>query len=58
MSGWQDGKYLIRTLDSEGTLLQETYALEAGGEDLVRTVSVANGEEETLSLRQVFDRQD
>lgn len=58
VSGWQDGKYLIRTLDSEGTLLQETYALEAGGEDLVRTVSVAYGEEETLSLRQVFDRQD
>ena len=32
--------------------------LEAGGEDLVRTVSVAYGEEETLSLRQGFDRQD
>jgi hypothetical protein len=57
-SGWQDGKYLIRTLDSEGTLLQETYALEAGGEVLVRSVSVVYGEEETLSLRQVFDRLD
>ena len=57
-SGWQDGKYVIRTLDSEGTLLQETYALEAGGEVLVRSVSVVYGEEETLSLRQVFDRLD
>ena len=55
-SGWQDGRYVIRTLDSEGALLQETYALDSGGEVLIRTVSVVHDEEEDLSLRQAFDR--
>jgi hypothetical protein len=55
-SGWQDGRYVIQTLDSEGALLQETYALEAEGEVLVRTVSVIYNNEEILSLRQAFDR--
>ncbi len=57
-SGWQDGRYVIQTLDSEGALLQETYALEAGGKVLVRTVSVVYDDEEILSLRQAFDRLD
>jgi hypothetical protein len=57
-SGWQDGRYVIQTLDSEGALLQETYTLDAGGEALVRTVSVVYDDEEILSLRQAFDRLD
>ena len=57
-SGWQDGRYVIQTLDIEGALLQESYALESGGEVLVRSVSVVYDEEEILSLRQAFDRLD
>ena len=57
-SGWVDGGYVIRTLDSEGALLQETYALESGGGVLVRTVSVVDDNREVLSLRQAFDRAD
>ena len=57
-SGWQDGRYVIQTLDSEGVLLQETYALESGGMVLVRTLSVIQGDKEVLSLRQAFDRVD
>jgi hypothetical protein len=57
-SGWQDGKYIIQTLDAEGALLQETYALEAGGKVLVRTASVTYNDKELLSLRQAFDRLD
>lgn len=57
-SGWQDGKYIIQTLDSESALLEETYALEAGGTVLFRTVSVVYDDEEILSLRQAFDRLD
>lgn len=57
-SGWQDGRYVIQTLDSKGALLQESYALESGGEVLVRSVSVVYEEEEILSLRQAFDRLD
>ena len=55
-SGWQDGKYIIQTLDREGALLQETYALEEGGEVLVRTVAIVYDDREVLSLRQAFER--
>jgi hypothetical protein len=55
-SGWQDGRYVIQTLDSEGALLQETYALESGGRVLVRTVSVIHGDKDVLWLQQAFDR--
>jgi hypothetical protein len=57
-SGWMDGKYVIQTLDSDGALLEETYALEADGDALVRTVSVVYNNDEVLSLRQVYDRRE
>ena len=57
-SGWVDGNYVIQTLDNEGALLEETYALEAGGDVLVRTISVDYDDEEILSLRQVYERID
>ena len=55
-SGWVDGRYVIQTLDDEGALLEETYALDSGGAALIRTVSIDYDEEEMLSLRQVYDR--
>jgi hypothetical protein len=55
-SGWQDGRYVIQTLDSEGALLTETYALDAGGAVLIRTVTIIHDDEELLSFRQAFDR--
>jgi hypothetical protein len=55
-SGWVDGKYVIQTLDHEGAVLEETYALGSGGDELQRTVSVVYDEEEILSLRQQYDR--
>ncbi len=56
VSGWANGRYLIRTLDTEGALLEERYALESSADVLVRTVSIASRNEEVLSLRQVYDR--
>ena len=55
-SGWFDGAYVIRTLDSEGTLLEEGYALESPDGALVRTVSITHRNEKILSLRQEYDR--
>lgn len=55
-SGWQDGRYVIQTLDGEGALLQETYALGEGGAVLVRTVSIVYNDEQILSLAQAFER--
>ncbi len=57
-SGWVDGKYVIQTLDSEGAVLEETYALEQGGDALVRTVSINYDNEQVLSLRQLYGRVD
>ena len=58
VSGWEDGRYVIQTLDSLGALLTETYALHDDGRQLLRTVSIVYEEQETLSLLQVFDRLD
>lgn len=55
-SGWVDGRYVIQTLDSQGALLTETYALRNDGQQLVRTATIVYAEQETFSLRQVFDR--
>jgi hypothetical protein len=58
VSGWVDGKYVIRTLDTEGALLEESYALVAGGDVLVRTVTVTYRKDTVLSLQQAYDRLD
>ena len=57
-SGWVDGRYVIRTLDSEGALLEETYALQAGDDVLARNVSIVHNNREVLSLRQLYERLD
>lgn len=56
VSGWEDGRYVIQTLDVHGALLTETYALHDDGQQLLRTASIVYKEQETLSLLQVFDR--
>ena len=55
-SGWLDGRYVIQTLDDDGALLEESYALDSGGDVLVRTVSIDYNGDEVLSLRQLYDR--
>jgi len=56
VSGWRDGHYEIQTLGEEGGFLTETYALEQDGQVLVRTIMIKHKEEQTLSVRQLFDR--
>lgn len=58
ISGWRDGHYEIQTLDEEGALLTETYALEQDGQVLVRTIMIEYKDKQTLSVRQLFDRLD
>jgi hypothetical protein len=57
-SGWVNGRYLIQTLDGEGALLEESYALEAGDDVLVRTVTIVHDKKEVLALRQTFGRKE
>ncbi len=58
VSGWIDGRYVIRTLDNEGALLEESYALDAGGDVLVRKVTVTHRKNAVLSLQQAYERLD
>jgi len=56
VSGWVDGRYVIQTLDSDGALLEESYALEAGGDVLVRRVTITYRKDTVLSLQQAYNR--
>jgi len=56
VSGWQDGRYVIETLDEHGALLTETYALEEGGAVLVRSFRIVYKDVESLSMQQRYDR--
>jgi hypothetical protein len=55
-SGWVDGRYVVNTLDRQGALLTETWALSDDDRQLVRTASIVFQEKEILSFEQWFDR--
>lgn len=56
VSGWKDVVFVVETLDDQGTLLTESWHLEAGGAVLVRNILVSRGDNEQFSSRQRFDR--
>lgn len=56
VSGWEDGAYVVETLDREGDRLVDVYRLAAGGQELVRRIVIWSGDKKILSLEQVFDR--
>jgi hypothetical protein len=56
VSGWQERVFVVETLDEQGTILIESWHLDAGGDVLVRTISVAKNNEEQYSSQQHFDR--
>jgi hypothetical protein len=58
VSGWVEDRYVIRTLDSDGALLEETYSLGADGDVLARTVTIVHENKEVFSLQQQYDRLD
>ena len=55
-SGWVDGRYVVNTLDRQGALLTETWALTDDDRQLVRTAFIVFQDQEILSLEQWFDR--
>jgi hypothetical protein len=58
VSGWVGDSLLIETMDEEGYLLSESWRLRDGGAVLSRDVQITRGNEQTMSLQQVFDRAD
>ena len=58
VSGWEDGRYVIETLDEDGAMLTETYRLADGDRVLLRSILVEHKEETKLAVEQLFDRVD
>lgn len=56
VSGWENGRYVINTLDRQAALLTETWFLADGDRQLVRTISIIYDGEKLLDMRQSFDR--
>lgn len=56
VSGWQDGYFIVETLDEQGVILTESWHLDEGGDVLVRDVSLQQGEDEQFATRHRFDR--
>ena len=57
VSGWEGGSFVVETLDDSGTTLFEAWHLDADQAVLIRDVRMSKGDEDTFTLRQVFDRQ-
>lgn len=56
-SGWEDGGYLIETLDNDGSKLREHYLLSDDGQTLFRHITIYKRQSVALSVVQRFERQ-
>ena len=56
VSGWEEGRFVVETMDDDGALLAESWYLDDGGATLVREVRITFGEREEFAVRQLFDR--
>jgi hypothetical protein len=56
VSGWDDGGYIIETLDEQGNKLVERYRLENGNAVLNRSVQIHRRNQPALSVTQHYDR--
>lgn len=56
VSGWQNGSFVIQTLDQEGAILTESWRLAENGKVLVREISQTEGNKETFAALQRFDK--
>lgn len=56
VSGWEEGAYVIETLDREGSKLEERYSLDEGGSILVRRITIFDDDDIEMRVLQRFDR--
>jgi len=56
VSGWQGRNLVIETLDSQGTILSESWHIDTERDVLVREISVSKGVDKKFSSRQQFER--
>lgn len=56
VSGWKDGDYVIETLDRSGMKLTERYQLAANGQTLTRRITFRSRTKESVTIVQLFAR--
>lgn len=56
VSGWEDGAYVIETLDEDGAKLIDTYRMLREGSVLQRNIVIWERDKKQLALEQIFDR--
>jgi len=56
VSGWEDGAYVIETLDGDGAKLIDTYRMLREGSVLQRNIVIWDHDKKQLALEQIFDR--
>lgn len=56
VSGWQNNRFVIQTLDEEGAILTESWRLTENGKVLVREIFETKGDQEEFSMLQRFDK--
>jgi len=57
VSGWEGNTFVVETVDETRTTLFESWHLASDDTVLVRDLRMSKGEEDSLKMRQVFDRQ-
>ena len=55
VSGWENGSFVIQTLDDEGAILTEAWRLSENAKVLLREISIVKGKKEKYSTVQRFD---
>ena len=58
VSGWENGRFVVETLDDTGAVLTESWRLDAGGEELLRDITLVRKSDSPVVTRQRFDRTD
>lgn len=56
VSGWENGAFVVETLDRDGVRLSESWSLAEQGAVLVRRIAMIKGDKRELDVEQVFDR--
>lgn len=57
VSGWEAGRFVVETLDRQGNLLVESWALAEGGDRLLRRAEIAKGEKLIQQQELVYERE-
>jgi hypothetical protein len=56
VSGWEDGRFVVQTMDDKGAVLTESWVLDADGDELLRDITLLEQKRSPVVTRQRFDR--